>query len=79
MADTSQNLSIVTLLQSTRAPRRLTYSGSLFELAASEYGDALGWSVIAKANGLFDPFLSAPLDLVIPPRPLAFDGGIRRE
>jgi hypothetical protein len=59
------------------APRTLLYSGSLFDLAASEYGDALGWATIARANGLYDPFLPEARLLVIPEPPTDFGGGVR--
>jgi hypothetical protein len=43
-----------------------TVSANLFAIAASEYGDANDWTTIAQANGLSDPFVSGPADLIIP-------------
>ena len=39
---------------------------SLFALAAQYYGDATSWTVIAQANGLYDPMITSPMQLVIP-------------
>lgn len=39
---------------------------NLFALAESHYGDATGWSTIARANGLADPQVLGPGRLVIP-------------
>jgi hypothetical protein len=41
--------------------------GNLFEIAASEYGDALQWINIARANGIKDPILVGTQELLIPP------------
>lgn len=42
--------------------------GSLFQLAAKYYGNAVLWTTIAQANGLVDPELprGVPFSLVIP-------------
>lgn len=41
--------------------------GSLYDIAASTYGDASGWTGIAKANGLNDPLVTGLQSLHIPP------------
>ncbi len=38
----------------------------LFRIAARLYGDAGGWTLIARANGLFDPLIQADATLTIP-------------
>lgn len=43
--------------------------GSLFTLAAQEYGDPLAWTALAKANGLADPQLTGINTLTVPPAP----------
>lgn len=43
-------------------------TGTLFDVAAREYGDAQAWTTIARANGLTDPQITAPVTLVIPPK-----------
>lgn len=42
-------------------------SGNLYDLAAKEYGDAMAWTGIAKANKLSDPSVTGITTLVIPP------------
>jgi hypothetical protein len=45
----------------------VTLAGSnLYSLAAHTYGDAMGWTSIAQANGLTDPDISGVADLNIP-------------
>lgn len=57
-------------VQIGRAVRTLTVAGgNLFEVAAKEYADHTLWSLIAKANGLRDPFLTGTITLVIPDKP----------
>lgn len=41
--------------------------GNLYDIAANAYGDASGWTGIAKANGLSDPLVSGLQTLNIPP------------
>lgn len=41
--------------------------GNLYDIAASNYGDASGWTGIAKANGLSNPLVSGLQTLNIPP------------
>jgi len=41
--------------------------GDLFTLAAAQYGDPMGWTAIAQANGLTDPKVSGLVQLTIPP------------
>jgi len=43
--------------------------GNLFQIAESQYGDAMAWTGIAKANGLTDPFVQGTKVLSIPPQP----------
>lgn len=38
----------------------------LFRIAATQYGDATGWALIAAANGLADPLIQADAVLTIP-------------
>ncbi|MGX7707974.1 hypothetical protein [Methylobacterium sp. Gmos1] len=42
--------------------------GNLFQIAAEQLGDHSQWDRIARLNGLLDPFLTGPRDLLIPPR-----------
>lgn len=41
-------------------------NANLFALAAKYYNDATQWILIARANGLADPFVAGPITLVIP-------------
>jgi hypothetical protein len=45
-----------------------TAGGDLYRIASEQYGDAMGWTNIAQANGIRDPKLSGVKTLVIPPR-----------
>ena len=48
--------------------KKITVSGgNLYQIAAQEYGDAMGWVQIAQANGLADPELVGLVTLTIPP------------
>jgi hypothetical protein len=47
--------------------------GSLYRVAATQYGDPTLWSAIASANGLTDPQLSGIQTLVIPANPSGDD------
>jgi nucleoid-associated protein YgaU len=38
----------------------------LYRLAAEFYGDAMGWTLIARANGLSDPLILIDATLTIP-------------
>ncbi len=38
----------------------------LYELAAQFYSDATAWTLIARANGLTDPFIQTDSTLIIP-------------
>jgi hypothetical protein len=50
---------------------------TLFAVAVAEYGDATQWNRIARANGLFDPWIRDPIRLVIPPAdPKGGNGGV---
>jgi nucleoid-associated protein YgaU len=49
----------------TKVVRGVTFT-TLFDLAAAYYGNALYWVQIAAANGLTDPWISGPQDVVIP-------------
>lgn len=58
------------------APNVITVAGgNLFQIAAQQYGDAMAWTGIAKANGLTDPFLTGTVTLYIPALPDS-SGGI---
>ena len=41
-------------------------STTLFALAASYYGDALLWTIIAQANNLADPWVNGQATLLVP-------------
>jgi hypothetical protein len=41
--------------------------GNLYAVAANQYGDAMGWTAIAKANGVKDPQINGVAQLTIPP------------
>ncbi|BDD93542.1 hypothetical protein PanNE5_29820 [Pandoraea sp. NE5] len=48
--------------------KSLTLAGSnLYRVAANEYGDAMGWTTIAAANGITDPVLNGVNSVKIPP------------
>jgi hypothetical protein len=48
--------------------------GNLFSLASKQYGDAMGWTAIAQANGLKDPQVNGLANLTIPPYNNQTDG-----
>ncbi len=50
--------------------------GNLFQLAATELGDATQWIRIAQLNNLSDPMLSGVVTLLIPDRNPSAGGGI---
>jgi hypothetical protein len=50
--------------------------GNLFEIAASQLGDAMQWINIARANNISDPFLSGQKQILIPPLSPACQDGI---
>lgn len=50
--------------------------GNLFQIAASELGDATQWIRIAQLNSLSDPMLLGLTTLVIPDRDPTAGGGI---
>ena len=50
--------------------------GNLFQLAATELGDATQWIRIAQLNGLSDPMLSGVVTLLIPDQDSNAGGGI---
>jgi hypothetical protein len=41
--------------------------GDLYQIAAAQYGDPMGWTAIALANGATDPQVSGIAQLTIPP------------
>lgn len=49
-------------------------NANLFALAATYYGDATQWIIIAQANELKDPFLQGPVTLIIPPSTIPTGG-----
>ncbi len=49
---------------------------TLFHLAATYYGDATLWYLIANANNISDPWLSGVLQLMIPDMVTANGAGI---
>ncbi len=50
--------------------------GNMFQLAATELGDATQWIRIAQLNGLSDPMLSGVVTLLIPDQDPNAGGGI---
>ena len=40
---------------------------TLFQIAMLQFGDPLQWVPIARLNGLLDPWLFTPIDILIPP------------
>jgi hypothetical protein len=48
--------------------------GNLYSVAADQYGDAMGWTAIAQANGLKDPQVNGLATLTIPPYNNQTDG-----
>jgi hypothetical protein len=40
---------------------------TLFQIAMQEFGDALWWVQIAELNGMIDPWILAPIEILIPP------------
>ncbi len=50
--------------------------GNLFQIAATELGDATQWIRIAQLNNLSDPMLSGVSTLLIPDRDPNAGGGI---
>jgi hypothetical protein len=61
------------------AKTRTIAGGSLYQVAAEEYGDATMWDRIAAASGLWDPIVTNVVTLVIPPAdPGAATGGVLR-
>lgn len=57
--------------------KTLTVAGAnLFRVALDQYGDALQWWRIAKANGLTDPIVTGVKTLTIPAQDGNDTGGI---
>jgi hypothetical protein len=52
-----------------------TAGGSLYAIAASEYGDASSWVAIAQANGMTDPQIQGLKTLAVPKLP-SVSGGV---
>lgn len=50
--------------------------GNLYQIAATQLGDATQWIRIADANDLTDPFLTGVVTLVIPDRNASLTGGL---
>lgn len=49
----------------------------LYRIAAQQYGDPEAWTLIARANGLFDPLIQVDLVLNIPTyNQTAANGGV---
>lgn len=51
-----------------------TAGGNLFSVSQQQYGDAMAWTGIAKANNLTDPFVQGVQTLSIPATPDNADG-----
>lgn len=71
-ARVAKNVSNASLQSSTRTLQ--VAGGTLFGVAASEYGDPTQWAVIAKASGLTDPTIVGLQTLKIPANPAASGG-----
>jgi hypothetical protein len=54
----------------------ITIGGNLFEIAATQLGDALQWINIARINNLTDPMLSGRHQIAIPLSSSVFSDGI---
>jgi hypothetical protein len=54
----------------------VTIGGNLFEIAATQLGNALQWINVARANSLTDPMLSGQNQIVIPSYSSIFSDGI---
>jgi hypothetical protein len=54
----------------------ITIGGNLFQIAAAQFGSALQWINIARANGLTDPILSGQNEIIIPQSSPVFSDGI---
>jgi hypothetical protein len=52
----------------TRGKQITVAGGSLYNIAAHEYGNAMDWTAIAAANSLTDPEIDGIKTLTIPPR-----------
>lgn len=63
----SRNVGMANLQSSTRSIQ--VAGGTLFDIAAAEYGDATRWPAIAKASGLADMVLTGVNALKIPANP----------
>ena len=50
--------------------------GNMFQLAATELGDATQWIRIAQLNNLVDPWLIGTTTLRIPERDMRAGGGV---
>ncbi|HZO21025.1 MAG TPA: hypothetical protein VFB37_00890, partial [Steroidobacteraceae bacterium] len=59
------NLIAINVPQKTVA----TAGGNLFRIAQNQYGDAIAWTALARANGLTDPFVQGSALLAVPPSP----------
>lgn len=58
-------------------PRMLTsFNPNLYKLAAEYYQDATLWTIIAKANNLYEPLVDGLTTLIIPPKPSTGNGGL---
>jgi hypothetical protein len=53
-----------------------TVGGNLFEIAATQLGDALQWINIARQNNIPDPMLNGQVTIMIPPFSAIFSDGI---
>lgn len=71
-ARVTKNVTNANLQSSTRTVQ--VGGGTLFDVAAAQYGDPTQWSAIAKASGLTDPALVGVQTLTIPANPAASGG-----
>lgn len=69
----SKNVTNANLQSSTRTVQ--VAGGTLFDVAASQYGDATQWAAIARASGLTDPAVVGVQTVTIPANP-ASSGGV---
>jgi hypothetical protein len=68
----TRNLGMANLQSSTKTIQ--VGGGTLFDVAASQYGDPTQWVAIAKASGIFDPTLTGIQTLTVPASPAASGG-----
>ena len=64
------------MLQTARVRTITVVGGNLFAIAAAQFGSALQWINIARANNLIDPMLDGINQIAIPTYSKTFADGI---